>query len=223
MKASPTPPGRARAANTGEGRITWQAEKSAQTREKLLEATLDSVADLGYFETTISTIVDYAGVSRGSIRHHFRSKSEIVGATIEYLCERRLEAYRQDLFAQTGEVDSLDYVIETFWRHLSEREFAAHQELVIASRTDTKLYAVLHPALLSMEARWMQLTIERFPHWRKLGASLPMVASVGGLLLEGMAYRRVAGMVNDELVRAMLTYLKRRLRRLFEGEESLEG
>jgi len=207
----------------GEGRITWQAEKSAQTREKLLEATLDSVADLGYFETTISTIVDYAGVSRGSIRHHFRSKSEIIGATIEYLCERRLEAYRQDLFAQTGEVDSLDYVIETFWRHLSEREFAAHQELVIAGRTDAKLYAVLHPALLSMEARWMALTIERFPHWRNLGESLPMVAAVGGLLLEGMAYRRVAGMVNDELVSAMLTYLKHRMRRLFEGEDTLDA
>jgi AcrR family transcriptional regulator len=209
--------------DAGGDRITWQAEKSAQTREKLLEATLDSLADLGYFETTISTIVDYAGVSRGSIRHHFRSKSEIIGAAIEYLCERRLLAYRQDLFAQTGDVDSLDYVIDTFWRHLSEREFAVHQELVIAGRTDTKLYAVLNPALLSMEARWMELTIDRFPHWRKLGASLPMVASVGGLLLEGMAYRRVAGMVGDELVSAMLTYLKHRLRRLFEGDETLDA
>jgi hypothetical protein len=120
-------------------------------------------------------------------------------------------------------VESLDYVIDTFWRHLSEREFAAHQELVIASRTDAKLSAVLQPALASLEARWMALTIERFPHWRKLGAALPMVASVGGLLLEGMAYRRLAGMVSDELVLAMLTYLKRRLRRLFEGEETLDA
>jgi AcrR family transcriptional regulator len=214
--------GRARSTQPGEARVTWQAEKSAQTREKLLEATLDSVADLGYFETTISTIVDYAGVSRGSIRHHFRSKSEIIGATIEYLCERRLEAYRQDLFVQT-DVDPLHYVIDTFWRHLTEREFAAHQELVIASRTDAKLYAVLHPALVSLEARWLELTVERFPHWRKLGASLPMVASVGGLLLEGMAYRRVAGMVNDDLVEAMLTYTKKLLGRLFEGDETLGG
>jgi AcrR family transcriptional regulator len=201
--------------------MTWQAEKSAQTREKLLEATLDSLADLGYFETTISTIVDYAWVSRGSIRHHFRSKAEIVAATIDYLCERRLEAYRKDLFAESGEVDSLDHVIDTFWRHLTEREFAAHQELVVASRTDTKLGAVLRPALEALDARWMALTLERFPHWRKLGDQLPLVAAVGGLLLEGMAYRRIAGGVSDELTQAMLTYLKHRLRRLFEGEESL--
>jgi AcrR family transcriptional regulator len=206
-----------------ETRVTWQAEKSAQTREKLLEATLDSLANLGYFETTISTIVDYAGVSRGSIRHHFRSKSEIIAAAIEYLCEKRLEAYHKDLFAQAGDVDSLDYVIDTFWRHLAEREFAAHQELVMASRTDAKLHAVLKPALQSLDARWMNLTLERFPHWRKLGDSLPLAASVGGLLLEGMAYRRIVGVVNDELEVAMLTYLKHRLRRLFDGEETLDA
>lgn len=204
-------------------RITWQAEKSAQTREKLLEATLDSLANLGYFETTISTIVDYAGVSRGSIRHHFRSKSEIIAAAIEYLCAKRLEVYHRDLFAQSGDVDSLDYVIDTFWRHLTEREFAAHQELVMASRTDARLHAVLRPALQALDARWMDLTLERFPHWRKLGRSLPLAASVGGLLLEGMAYRRIVGVVDDELVAAMLTYLKHRLRRLFEGQETLDA
>lgn len=211
-----------RALPVGE-RITWQAEKSAQTRLKLLEATLDSLADLGYFETTISTIVDYAGVSRGSIRHHFNSKAEIIAATIEHLCERRLEAYRKDLFDQADDVDPLDYVLETFWRHLSEREFSAHQELVVASRTDAKLRAVLQRALVSLDESWMALTIDRFPHWRKLGRSLPMVAAVGGLLLEGMAYRRIVGVVSDELAQAMLTYLKLRMRRLFEGEEALDA
>ena len=210
-----------RSANATTPRVTWQAEKSAQTREKLLEATLDSLADLGYFETTISTIVDYAGVSRGSIRHHFRSKAEIIAATIEYLNGRRLEAYRKDLFTPSGDVDSLDYVIDTFWRHLAEREFAAHQELMMASRTDAKLHAVLAPAFRSFEERWMALTLERFPHWRRIGDSLPLAAAVGGLLLEGMAYRRIVGAVSDELEAAMLVYLKHRLRRLFEGEESL--
>jgi len=64
--------------------ITKQSEKSAQTRIKILEATLDSLFDLGYFETTFKTIVDYAGVSRGAVGYHFRSKSEIIIATIEY-------------------------------------------------------------------------------------------------------------------------------------------
>jgi AcrR family transcriptional regulator len=208
-------------AGTGPVRTTWQAEKSAQTRDKLLEATLDSLANLGYFETTISTIVDYAGVSRGSIRHHFRSKADIIAATIEYMNERRLAAYRKDLF-QAGDVDPLDYVLETFWKHLGEREYAAHQELVVASRTDAKLHAALKPALAVMDEKWMALTLERFPHWRKLGDSLPLAASIGGLLLEGMAYRRIVGGVSDELVTGVLAYLKRRLRMLFEGEEPLD-
>jgi AcrR family transcriptional regulator len=214
---------RSRERASSEGvRVTWQAQKSAQTREKLLEATLDSLADLGYFETTISTIVDHAGVSRGSIRHHFQSKSEIIAATIAYLCERRLEYYEQDLFNQAPDVDPLEYVLDAFWRHLSEREFAAHQELVVASRTDAKLHAVLKPSLIALDERWLALTVERFPSWGELGDRLPLVAAVGGLLLEGMAYRRIAGGVSDELAAAMLTYLKRRLRRLFEGEEALD-
>ena len=202
-------------------KITWQAEKSAQTREKLLEATLDSLAELGYHQTTISTIVDYAGVSRGSIRHHFQSKADIISTTIEFLNEKRLEAYKTDLFSQSNDVDSLDYVLETFWKHLGEREFVAHQELVMASRTDKKLHAVLQPALLSLDRRWLKLTLERFPHWQKLGDSFPLATSVGGLLLEGMAYRRIVGVVTPELVEGILTYLKHRLRRLFEGEEAL--
>jgi AcrR family transcriptional regulator len=208
-------------AETGAVRTTWQAEKSAQTREKLLEATLDSLANLGYFETTISTIVDYAGVSRGSIRHHFKSKADIIAATIDYMNERRLEAYRKDLL-QAGDVDPLDYVLETFWKHLGEREYAAHQELVVASRTDAKLHAALRPALVTMDEKWMALTLERFPHWRQLGDSLPLAASIGGLLLEGMAYRRIVGGVSDELIAGVLAYLKRRLRMLFEGEEPLD-
>lgn len=209
-------------ADAARNKVTWQARKSAETRERLLEATLDSLADLGYFETTISTIVEYAGVSRGSIRHHFRSKAEIIGATIEYLNERRLEAYRRDLFEQTGDVEPLDYVIETFWKHLTEREYAAHQELVVASRTDKRLHQVLRPALMRMDERWMNLTLERFPHWRDLGPTLPLAAGIGGLLLEGMAYRRIVGAVNDELVRGVLAYVKRHLRALFEGEEPLD-
>jgi AcrR family transcriptional regulator len=202
--------------------MTWQAEKSAQTREKLLEATLDSLANLGYFETTISTIVDYAGVSRGSIRHHFRSKADIIAATIDHLNERRLEAYRRDLFADVGDVDPLDHVLDTFWKHLCEREYAAHQELVVASRTDPKLHAALQPAMREMEQKWMALTLERFPHWGQIGDALPLAASIGGFLLEGMAYRRILGTISPELESGILTYLKRRLRMLFEGEEVLD-
>ena len=113
-------------------------------------------------------------------------------------------------------------MLEAFWRHLTEREFAAHQELVVASRTDAKLHAVLQPALIDLDERWLALTVERFPSWGNLGDRLPQVAAIGGLLLEGMAYRRIVGVVSDELAAAMLTYLKRRLRRLFEGEEALD-
>ena len=207
------------AVDSEEPPITWQAQKSALTRDKLLEATLDSLVDLGYVKTTISTIVEYAGISRGSIQHHYRSKADIIAATIEYLNDRRLQAYRRDLFNETITADPLDHLIETVWKQLTERDYAAHQELVVASRTDVKLGKVLRPALRHLNEQWLAVTLERFPHWRILGDAFPVAGAIGGLMLEGLAYRNITGGADDALVEGVLDYLKVRLHALFEGRE----
>ena len=58
----------------------WQAQKSAMTREGILDAAVSCFVDIGYATTTTAKIAEVAGVSRGAMLHHFASKAELVQA-----------------------------------------------------------------------------------------------------------------------------------------------
>jgi TetR/AcrR family transcriptional repressor of bet genes len=68
-----------------------RAEKKEATRQKLISATLDSLASSGYSETTLSKVSQRAGVSRGLINFHFDSKEHLLIEALKHL----IEEYRQ--------------------------------------------------------------------------------------------------------------------------------
>src|SRR5580765_2376049 len=70
-----------------------QAERSAATRARLLDATIECVLDLGYARTTTIEIARRAGLSRGAQLHHFPTKIELVTAAIEHLFTRRHQEF----------------------------------------------------------------------------------------------------------------------------------
>jgi len=62
--------------------------RSARTRGKVLDATIDCLLELGYANTTTTLISERAGVSRGAQLHHFPTKAELVAAAVEHLATR---------------------------------------------------------------------------------------------------------------------------------------
>lgn len=70
------------------------AERSAADR--LLDATLESIHLHGLAQTTVSTVTDLAGLSRGMVRHEFGSKQAMVVAAMRRLCETWLAATDPD-------------------------------------------------------------------------------------------------------------------------------
>jgi AcrR family transcriptional regulator len=51
-----------------------QAERSAATRDALLDATIVCLVEDGYANTTTSRVAERAGVSRGAHLHHFQTR-----------------------------------------------------------------------------------------------------------------------------------------------------
>ena len=68
-----------------------QAERSASTRQALLDATIACLVEDGYAKTTTSRVAERAGVSRGAHLHHFQTRQALVAAAMEHLAERRGE------------------------------------------------------------------------------------------------------------------------------------
>ena len=78
------------------GKKRTQEEKSREMRTRLIEATLDCLQDNGYHGTSLSRILENAGVSRGAWRHHYRSKKELIAAAAaEYLFEGAIQKARE--------------------------------------------------------------------------------------------------------------------------------
>ena len=69
---------------------TWQAQKSAQTRRSILEAAVSCYVKLGYYHTTIGTIVKESSLSRGAVNHHFDSLFDLVRSAANYIKEKRI-------------------------------------------------------------------------------------------------------------------------------------
>src|SRR5437763_997275 len=68
-----------------------QAERSATTRQALLDATIRCLVEDGYANTTTARVAERAGVSRGAHLHHFQTRQALVAAAAERLTMMRRE------------------------------------------------------------------------------------------------------------------------------------
>jgi AcrR family transcriptional regulator len=145
---------------TNERRRT-QAERSAETTEALLDATIEAIAELGYHGATTAEICARAGVTHGALFHHFETRIDLVLAALGRMTEQRVANYVE--FATQVEavgkpIDLLRMVLQ-----LARDPIAiVWAELTIAARTDPELRARVQPAL---DARWalIRSAAEAFP------------------------------------------------------------
>ncbi|WP_371833893.1 TetR/AcrR family transcriptional regulator [Rhodococcoides yunnanense] len=123
------------------GRRT-QAERTAGTRAKLLDAAIDCLVELGFAKTSTQEVARRAGVSRGAQLHHFPSKESLLIAAVEHLVDRRLS---EILEAEPDPARGPEILADAFSGPL----FYAALELWVAARTDP----ALHEAMIPLERR----------------------------------------------------------------------
>lgn len=111
-----------------------------KTRQHLLETTVACLVEHGYAGTTTQRIQRLAGVSRGALLHHFRSKADLLAAAIGYIAKRQLAEIRA---AAAGTRQAR---LEAVRAAMSGPVFQAGLELSMAARTDDALRAVLLPS-----------------------------------------------------------------------------
>ncbi|WP_329246371.1 TetR/AcrR family transcriptional regulator [Actinoallomurus sp. NBC_01490] len=60
-----------------------RVDRGQATRRHLVEVATELFADRGYEGTSIEAVLEHAGVSRGSLYHHFASKERLFEAVVE--------------------------------------------------------------------------------------------------------------------------------------------
>ncbi len=125
-----------------------QEERSAATRQLLLDATIDCLIELGYAGTSTTEIVRRAGVSRGAQVHHFPTKNDLVQSAVAHLAIRQDAELRRQFERVKASGDRLSQAIDVLWSAFTGPLFVAGIELIVASRTDP----ALREALAGLEA-----------------------------------------------------------------------
>ncbi len=117
-----------------------QAERSAATRELLIDATIDCIVDKGLAGASTPEICRRAGVSRGAQLHHFPTKADLLAAAVEHLFEKRHEEFRLAHGIRLESREDIAAAIESLWSIYTGPTLKAYQELVVAARTDEVLF-----------------------------------------------------------------------------------
>ncbi|MFT4055524.1 MAG: TetR/AcrR family transcriptional regulator [Novosphingobium sp.] len=190
---------------------TMQALKSAQTRARLIDATIRVLVRSGYSRTTTPQVAIEAGLSRGAMLHHFDNGVSLIKATIMHLHERRLRAFRR-----AAERSALDHraMVRTYWRQIQKPAFIAFHELAVAARTNPDLAAVLMPLQVEFRDRFNHLAAQLYPQWQAEPAKFALAMAVSQATMEGMAINLLTGAMDVELVEPVLEALETQLHAL---------
>jgi AcrR family transcriptional regulator len=76
---------------TAESTLTARQQLGEESRNRILDAAEDLVADRGFAATSISRIVRASGLPASSIYWHFNSKEALLGAVVERAARRWLQ------------------------------------------------------------------------------------------------------------------------------------
>lgn len=125
-------------------RVT-QEERTRAMRQRLLEATVQCLAEHGWSGTSTTLISQRAGVSRGAQLHHFPTKNDLVVAAVEHLAVARRDELAQAAAALPTGKRRTRAVLEMLGDHFTSDVFVAALELWVAARSDEALLHALGP------------------------------------------------------------------------------
>ncbi len=197
------------------GRRT-QEERSAETRSKLIAATIGSINDLGYLRTTTAEVAMRAGVSRGALQHQFRTKGDLLCAVLDSICQEFAHSM-SDIAERAQSLEArCDDLVKTLWEIYSGPAYAAAIEVLLGARSDPEIYSRIRAyRSLSVEVaerRWAELLSDVDLPPERLSSILHFtVAALRGFSLhtaatsDALFYRRQLGLLRDFLIEALRT------------------
>lgn len=125
-------------------------DRSRVTRQRLLEATIECLAELGWTATTVSVVAERAGVSRGATQHHFPTREDLFLAALEVMFDSRIVATLE----QTDGNRSTEAVVTGLLESFSSPFFKAALQVWTNAAADP----VLRERIVPLEARFGRVT-----------------------------------------------------------------
>lgn len=116
-----------------------QAQRSADTRARLLETTIRCLHERGYIATTTMLVIAEAGVSRGAMLHQFPTRVDLMLFVVREAYAEELALYAELMSAIAAPDARLASLPEMALQVLSRPAGLAVLEIMMGSRSDPEL------------------------------------------------------------------------------------
>jgi AcrR family transcriptional regulator len=188
-----------------------QAERTAATRERILRAVVESIAEIGFQRTTANEITQRAGVTWGAVQHHFGGKDGILDAVLEESFERFAARLAEVPLAGAPLAERVCAFVDIAWAHFGGPDYRSTFEILLNYTRDgeTDGVPIWQSAMFSAWNRvWSQIFADVDLPRRKVVAlqafSISLVSGMAALAMLRRAVEPVHGAELDLLKRTLV-------------------
>jgi AcrR family transcriptional regulator len=164
-----------------------QEQRRRSTRERVLNAALDILAEQGFAGLTTTAVAARAGVSRGAQENYFRTKTDLIAAATAHAMDTATRQAVQSAALARGSADPLAALLTDGREFFLGRSYRAMVELALAGRNDPALSRIHRDAFVKFRRDLDQVWIATL---HAAGIARPLAEEVIELtvyLLRGMA------------------------------------
>ena len=115
------------------------AERTAETRARVMAAVVESMAEVGYQKTTAAEIARRAGVTWGAVQHHFGDKDGILMAVLEDSFNRFADLLGEPPDAAADLEVRVSLFVERSWAHFSSAHYRSTFEILLNLPPDLEM------------------------------------------------------------------------------------
>jgi len=137
-----------------------QAERTAETRAKIIAAVVASIDEIGFQKTTASEITRRAGVTWGAVQHQFGGKDGILAAVLEDSFGRFASRIADLPEEETSVEKRVSFFLDRAWEHFASPHYRSTFEILLNAAGDV---SVSEPAWqVEMARAWNRVWLRLF-------------------------------------------------------------
>lgn len=130
-----------------------QQQRREETVARLLQASIDTIIEVGYARASAAVITKRAGVSVGALFRHFETMGDFMAATAYEVLRRQLETFTKQVAEIPADRPALPAALTILRDITAGSTNAVLYELMVAARTDEKLMETLQNVLGQYSAK----------------------------------------------------------------------
>jgi AcrR family transcriptional regulator len=129
-----------------------QQQRREDTIARLLDASIDTIVEVGYARASAAVIARRAQVSDGALFRHFPTMGDFMAATAREVMRRQLDLFTKQVAEIPPDGPALEAALRIMRDVTGNATNTVMYELMVAARTDEKLRTTLQEVLTEYAA-----------------------------------------------------------------------